>query len=175
MRETGDDLARRASDIQYQLSADRARAKRQYAAWKEITDAAESVVTDFWCRRCRIDFTGPGHRQVVTSLAEPLAFYAGRCPKCRRGSVRRITDRGQDEYYLHSRKVWESRAAAEADMLQPNQWGFKTLYPGFFRAHIDEMVGREAAVEERNFDPSMRLSRSVKYRREMLAADYRNA
>lgn len=174
MQRTDNDLAKIASDVHMQLDYDRRREKARTKTATLIKDAPPIITLDFWCRRCSIDFTGTGFKKITELIDELIAYYVGRCPKCRREAIRRITDKVNDEFYLRSKKVWSDRFRFAADTLQPNQWGFNTLYPQMFEKHLQEMIAKEDKVLEKHYDSSTRLARSKEFRRELEAADYRN-
>lgn len=168
-------LQKRIVDTQYALNMDRARTKKDREVMKTIADAALVVPMDFWCRRCRIDFSAErAVRRVVESFESPIACYVARCPRCAGCAVRRITEKNADPFYLFSRRLERDRSSAEIDTLQPGQHGFETYYPDSLKDWRSRNASKVEHVERKHYDPSMRFAKSRELRRELRRADYRS-
>lgn len=98
---------------------------------KEINEAPKVIKNmDFWCDHCSKDFSGNGYKRVQadpTLAGFRIAFYQGRCPK-EHWTIRRITDKPLDPYFIKSLNIRRQRVDQKKDILQPNDYGFKMLY-----------------------------------------------
>lgn len=110
--------------------AEKLKHERQTGRLREIAEAPERQATDFWCRKCRLDFQALGHK-LTASWPEPKAWYETKCPDCGTTAIRRITDRLMDPYFNQSVRIRKMRREAGDDLLQPGDprfekvWGWK--------------------------------------------------
>jgi hypothetical protein len=120
----------RREDRERRKSMDAALRARQ----RDIDDAPDCVLHDFWCTRCKADFSGMGWKQTRKSTP-PIAWYVGICPKGHE-AIRRITDKADDPYYRLSLLVRRQRVDMEDDFLTPDNPRFKQLYPEQYKKLI---------------------------------------
>lgn len=124
-----DRLKNRVLDIQDELDIERDRKQakkrndRELRAFKKLPPQAEN---DFWCQDCMVDFKVPSYK--VWSDTYQIGSWISFCPWCSRHVFRHITDKTTDPYYEMSDRIRTMRSEGEADMLRPDQYGFKTLY-----------------------------------------------
>lgn len=103
--------------------------KKQGARWKEIDEAKEYKLTEFWCDECNEDFIQMGCKATITAYEEPVAKYEAKCPYCGGKVMRFITDIHSDPYWQKSKKVKADRINNEIDLIQPNDPRFRYYYP----------------------------------------------
>lgn len=95
-----------------------------------IADAKLVELVDFWCRSCKKDFKGVAIKQVEVdwnNAGQNIAFYKTKC-FCGAWSVRWITDKHRDPYWVQSKEVSRDQGEHYADMVQPFMTGFNMLY-----------------------------------------------
>jgi len=95
-----------------------------------IKDSKMSVITDFWCEKCRKDFKAVAFKQVEddwSNISQQIAFYK---TKCERGHwcIRLVTDKHKDGFYIRSRFMSLDRGNHYADIVQPFETNFNLLY-----------------------------------------------
>lgn len=112
---------KRASDRTYHQEIE----KRRNQQLKDITEAKDIELLDFWCDKCKMDFTGRAKKQIDSW--EPLAYYKIKHP-CGTWTLKRITDRLDDLYWFKSKKVAIQRGERYGDILQPFESGFNMIY-----------------------------------------------
>jgi len=101
---------------------------------------------NFWCRECEEDLVLLA--EIVTASDKSSAWRA-RCPKCDGLLLRYITFRKDDPYYRLSRKVKIEREMYKRDLVQPNEAGFRTLYPEQAKKLEAEEEVREKKAKEK--------------------------
>ena len=95
------------------------------------------VEVSFFCKKCSLDqnllafinFNGYGN------------WFQAKCGKCNCKLIRYITEKEKDPYYRLSKNVIINRDKYKKDLIQPNDYGFKTYY----KEQYDKM---EKAEEE---------------------------
>lgn len=99
---------------------------------KVIKEAYEETLMDFWCDKCKKDFSTTGKKQVRHSGRWPVAWYVGLCPK-KHVAIRHITDKNHDPYYGRSEMMKKQRAKLADAMLTPDDPRFALVYPQKYR------------------------------------------
>ena len=102
---------------------DRERGKKQLKRHIE-SEAIKSQL--FYCLKCKREFLENGVKTYAYD-GKITAFYRA-FHKCGRESVRRITEKADDEFYNLSEVVKMQRQQYRDDMLSPYQQRFRTLY-----------------------------------------------
>lgn len=96
-----------------------------------IKDAKLVEMKEFWCDKCKEDFVGLSVKQVEADWSnayQSIAFYRGKHRACGTWSIRLITDRHKDGYWIRSKKVKADQGKHFAETIQPHQTGFNLLY-----------------------------------------------
>lgn len=83
---------------------------------------------DFWCEICQEDFTAPARKSSYRFEGNIISTIRGRCPECETIAIRYATHRDQDPYYAKSLKIRRQRNQYALEMLQAEQYGFRTQY-----------------------------------------------
>ena len=149
------DTASFIQDLQNDLDRDKeARLKvkakmKEYRAFMKLPRYSPRM--EFWCDDCAIDFVAPAFKQWIET--HRMGTWQSFCPICWRWVYRHITSKVADPYYFKSEKLAIMRGASASDLLQPGQYGFKTLhgdpfakYYYRFQQRHEEMWGRYAAM-----------------------------
>lgn len=120
--------------------------KRMQKAYRAFDRLPERTNYDFYCMACAIEFDAPAYKSwnEATATGSWISF----CPICGNHVARHITDRTTDPYYEMSAKIRQDRSQFEADMLRPEQYGFKTLYPDAYDRYFDSVAERQDANRE---------------------------
>lgn len=168
-----DPMYRAVERHQADLMMDKARRAERRSIDKMLTDSPPRIGKAFWCRKCRLDFETAGRRRLTWLRGRPFVYYFARCPECRRKCVRQVTNGAADPYWRQSMRVRRARCRSAADILQPGEFGFNTLYPDTFRQHIEDAREEQERIDRENYDSSMRFYRSKEARRKMRQADWR--
>ena len=99
---------------------------------------------DFWCDKCQEDIKAPAHKSWSHFYC--TGSWLSFCATCGSVLVRYINDKAHDPYYERSRKIAIMRAEGEADMLRPDQYGFRTLYGDPHQEWMKQRQIREESV-----------------------------
>lgn len=139
------------SDIQEQKKLERERAKP--SPNKRMVEDAKDYVESypFWCENCG-DVELGGHKVWHRLYGDWIATYRAYCD-CGEELIRYITHRDSDPYYYLSDKINSDRNEFAAEMLQADDYGFKTLYGEPYA----EYVARQQKHEERIFNKRREL------------------
>lgn len=118
----------------------REKAKNAEERSKLIDDAKKVELIDFHCTRCKIDFRMFAVKQVEIDWScstQSIAYYKGKHKKCGDWSIRLITDKQHDGYWLRSRAVRIDQGKHHNDLIQPHETGFNLLYgkPNYTRTN----------------------------------------
>ncbi len=95
-----------------------------------IKDSPVMSLTDFWCRKCLLDFKSMSVREVEIDWTSPLqniAFYRTKCDKGH-WCIRHITDKWSDPFWNNSETVLRDRGKHFKDIIQPFETGYNLLY-----------------------------------------------
>lgn len=121
---------------------------------REIVEAKDKWPNQFWCKTCNADFTARAHK-VVSKLPKrmPIAWWVGFCPS-RHKCIRRITEKPNDPYYLHSFVIRRDRQRYRDEMLTPDDMRFWMLYGhkhgmDTFKSIDKPMTPEEVRAEQR--------------------------
>lgn len=96
-----------------------------------IKEAPKFCLKAFYCQHCKTDFVTQAYKQVFNWGEETLAKWIPIKAKhkgCSYPVYRHITDVLADPYYRYSKLVQKQQKQYAKDLLQPGQYGFKTLY-----------------------------------------------
>ncbi len=125
---------------------DREAEKKRTELQRYIDSVPSPFKTEFWCQGCQKDFARMAHKVVITAYAKPIAFYECKCPKNLHVCRRRITDKGNDQYYRLSKLVRKAQSDHEIDLLQPDDPRFKRYYGDPNKKHYEELEAKEKAA-----------------------------
>lgn len=117
---------KRVQDREYHRNVTKEKSERD----ELIADAKQVVLTDFWCKDCKLDFKGGAVKQVETdwtNSSQRIAFYKMKCD-CGKWCIRLITDRHKDAFWSKSRLMALDRGNHANDTIQPHETGFNLLY-----------------------------------------------
>lgn len=105
--------------------------EKEYAErQEEIMKAKPFHIVEFYCTHCHEDFADLAHKQIELDWSNSLqniAFYKGK-HDCGTWAIRYITDKLADPYWTESMQVAQDRGKHFADLLQPFETGYQTLY-----------------------------------------------
>lgn len=82
-------------------------------------------MVSFYCKSCRLDQKLPAE-ECRNSFG---AWFKARCERCKRKLIRFITKPHLDPYFHESKRVLQDRYRFQKDLIQPGEYGFRTLYP----------------------------------------------
>ena len=82
----------------------------------------------FWCDECQEDKTTKCHKIKFKFGNHWISVMAAECPDCGARMLRYATHRDEDKYYQKSLRIRRDRNRNYIDMLQQDEWGFKTKY-----------------------------------------------
>ncbi len=101
---------------------------------------------DFWCDACEEDFSSAAWKEVHRIYGDPVVTYRTR-HECGTLCTRLVSHRDHDQYYHQSVKVRLQRNQYVAEMLRPDDFGFRSLYgdPEFDKTLRE---AEEKAIEE---------------------------
>ena len=122
-----DRLTKRLKDQQVLLDKERERKKKK----PNVLMAEEAGLTawmDFWCDNCQEDFTCEAYKTTHRLYGDPIVVWRAKCPVCEEESIRHITHKDEDPYYQKSDKIRRQRNEYSAELLQAEEYGFKTHY-----------------------------------------------
>jgi len=120
-------LKNRVKDVQGQLDIEKER-KKPNPNERMVENTPDIVDTyDFWCDECEKDFSSRAYKTVHRLYGDAIVSYRARC-ECGNECQRLVSHRDHDPYYARSEKVRRSRGEFSQDMLQPDQYGFNTLW-----------------------------------------------
>jgi len=145
-----DQLKERVAEIQRALDEDKEIKKARKAltkeerAFRKLPDQADN---DFFCDRCQLDFKAPSYKHWVSLYG--IGAWISFCPICGVMTCRWITNKANDPYYEKSSKIRGMRSMFEADMLQPDQYGFQTLYGDPFEKYHKILEHQEEEIRTR--------------------------
>ena len=126
--------------------------KRQTEREKTIREAPQWCYTDFYCPTCQEDLLKCAAYKVIQSdwtSPQRIAFYEA-FRACHKGLRRWITDKSFDPYFRQSRMLEQQRreATANGDLLQPDDYGFKSKYGDINKKKWQQMELEEKAKWE---------------------------
>jgi len=121
-------LKQRTEALQEELRIDRERRKPKpnENMDKDIPDRLRAY--GFWCDVCQEDFTASAYKTRYRIDGHIIATLRGRCPDCETAAIRYATHRDQDPYYQRSIIIRKQRNQNRIEMLQANEYGFRTHY-----------------------------------------------
>lgn len=121
-------LQKRTEEIQEDLRKDRERRKPKpnENMDRDIPDKLESF--DFWCESCQQDFESSARKTRYRLEGDIIATLRGECPDCGETAIRYATHRDQDPYYQKSLMIRRQRNKYRIEMLQGQEYGFRTHY-----------------------------------------------
>ena len=138
-------LKQRVKDIQDEQARERElhKPKPNERMAEDTPDFIESY--DFWCDVCELDFTAPAYKTVHRLYGDPVVCYRTR-HECGEECVRLISHRDHDPYYQKSEKIRRQRNEYVADVLQAEQYGFKTRYGDPYEKFNKDLEKREKEI-----------------------------
>lgn len=99
-----------------------------YEHEEDIKKYPAICLLDFWCDKCKEDFTANTAKQTQDDWhGREIAFYKTKCWKGH-WCIRHITDRLRDPYFIKSKKIIKDREKYNYDTLQPYEDGFNMVY-----------------------------------------------
>ena len=127
-------LEKSVEDIQRDLAIDKQVKQKDKNRGKErrafLSLPTYNKRMEFWCDHCSIDFVAPAYK--VWSDIHNIGSWHSFCPYCEIIVYRHITMKNMYPYYNKSEKVKHMRSKSFKDMLQPGDYGFKTMYGDAF-------------------------------------------
>ena len=138
-----------------QREREKAEEERLYARQREIDEAPDTKLTDFFCERCDRDFEAIGFKGTITCYPEHIAFYEAKCPKGH-WTRRRITDQQNDPYFCKSKVLARERAEMGDALLQPDDPRFDSVYGWKLRKRESD---RLAELERREWEDGRKLTK----------------
>lgn len=141
-------LKKRTEDHQKLLDQERERKKPMPNARMEEDTPDRLKRFDFWCSVCQEDFEASCHKTRHRLGGDWIAVWRARCPWCEEGCLRHITHKDEDPYYRRSDKVRRQRNQYAAEMLQAEDFGFKTHYGQPYPEFIKRMQKNERKIIE---------------------------
>ena len=148
-----DRLKRYTEEIQEELRMDREKRKPNPNLNMDRDIPEVLKLFDFWCSTCQEDFVAPARKTRHRMGGDVIATIRGECPECGESAIRYATHRDQDPYYQRSTKMRRQRNKYQVEMLQAQEYGFKTHY-GDYRADFNK---RMAENEERIIKEDLKL------------------
>lgn len=120
------------ADVQKRLDEERERNKPtpNERMAKDAKDFVESY--NFFCENCAEDFTSAAFKHIHKLFGDAMVTYRAYCPKCGDESVRLVTHRDNDPYYYLSEKINAQRNEYYLDLMQADDFGFKSVYGDVF-------------------------------------------
>lgn len=100
---------------------------------------------DFWCEVCEVDFTVPAYKTVHRLYGDPVVCYRTQ-HECGNDCIRLISHRDHDPYYQRSEKIRQQRNEYITEVLQANQYGFKTYYGDPYKKFNDDLEKCEQKI-----------------------------
>ncbi len=120
--------------------------RRERPKW-ENRDLPRHGRVNFWCVRCAHDFPNLTATRYGRVGKE---HWRARCPGCDGEVTRLIDEPSKDLYWDRSRFVAEQRKKYAGEVLQPNDYGYKTRYGNIDATAEQEIIEAEIeAWEER--------------------------
>jgi len=121
-------LRKYTKDIQEQLRIEK-ELKKNKPNVNMDQDIPERLFSfDFYCDTCQEDFKSSAVKTKKRLDGDVIATMRGKCPNCGNEAIRYATHRDQDSYYQKSPKIRRQRNYFKQEMLQKDEYGFKTLY-----------------------------------------------
>lgn len=114
-------------DHQEQLDLERER-KKLRPNENMLDGMSKTIIYPFWCDVCKQDFTARARMFKHRLHGDWIATYRCKCPDCENDCVRYITHKDHDPYYNKSLSVRKQRNEYSSDVLQPDDYGYKTHY-----------------------------------------------
>jgi hypothetical protein len=96
---------------------------------------------DFWCDECDEDFSSPAYKTVHRLYGDPVVCYRT-THECGNDCLRLVSHKDHDPYYWKSGKIRRQRALYAQDVLQADDYGFRTLYGAPYR-EFEKEIGRQ--------------------------------
>lgn len=141
-------LENKVKDLQGELDRDknerirRKRRDRERVAFSKLPDVTPKM--EFWCDRCRFDFVAPAYK--VYSYIHDVGSWHSMCPSCESIVYRHITAKKFDPYYAKSEKVRIMQGESIREILQPGQYGFRTMYGDPFEHYYMRFQKRQEEI-----------------------------
>lgn len=80
----------------------------------------------FYCKNCELDYDTD--RVGMSTAYGGIKKFISHCPECKREQFRLAENNQNDPYYYQSKNVIINRQKFGKDLLQPNDYGFRTFY-----------------------------------------------
>ena len=141
-------LCQRTKEYQEDLRKDRERKK--LSPNQRMDDDIPQVLVnyDFWCDVCQKDFSASARKTSYRFEGNVISTIRGKCPECETTAIRYVTHRDQDPYYSKSLIIRRQRNQYALEMLQAEQYGFRTQYGEPYEEFNKRMVEKD----EKRFD-----------------------
>ena len=141
-------LKKRIQDQQRLMDEERERKKPRPNILMEQQALDRLKSYDFWCNDCQEDFKAPCYKTRHRIHGDTIAIYRTKCPNCDNECIRYITHKDEDLYYQKSAKIRSQRNQYTLDLLQANQYGFKTHYGDPEEEYIKKLQEKERIIIE---------------------------
>lgn len=139
------DIGMTIQEIQRDLEKDRKGREKEKAKYKEKRAFDKlpryTLKMGFWCDHCQLDFIAPAHK--FWSSRHNIGTWQTFCPNCHAWVYRYITSKVLDPYYFKSQYMMSMRGVNAKDLIQPGEFGFKTLYDDPFENYYMQFQKRQ--------------------------------
>lgn len=122
-----DGQKKRSDDRDYHRNRSKNLEERQSTIEKSLM----FVATDFHCSKCSEDFKAMAVLEVETdwsNVNQSIAFYRSKHKACGTRSIRLVTDKQKDGFFIKSRAIRLEQGKYHNALLQPFESGYNLLY-----------------------------------------------
>lgn len=109
-------------DIDNEKRRGRTLSEREKRAFDKLPD---HTIIEFWSQEAG-DFVAPAYKVWIEYF--DIGYWQSFCPVTGNLVYRHITEKGDDPYYEYSDKIRFQRSTFHDDLLQPDDYGFGSLY-----------------------------------------------
>lgn len=155
-------LHRYSKDVMAKQEEERRMAKP--SIHQKMAEEAENFKShySFFCEECQEDFVSPAYKVVHRFYGDYIVTYRAiheeneDDEECGEECIRLVTHRDHDPYYWLSDKVNRERNEYSVDLLQAEQYGFKTHYGNPWGETEDKLKEREEKILSRAREMGLR-------------------
>ena|SRR3990167_4405641 len=139
-------LKQRVEDQQKLQEQEKERQKKKPNVLMEEETGKMIGSFDFWCDDCQEDFSSWAYKTSHRLYGDRVAVWRTQCPICEEECIRLITHKDEDPYYYKSSKIRRQRNEYSTDLLQAEEYGFKSYY-----GNVDEEKIKKLEMQEQRF------------------------
>lgn len=148
-------LTQMVKDKRKQMELERERQKPS-PNQKMAEGALDFVEYDFWCDACMVDFSAMAHKTVHRLYGDHIAVYRAIHEDCGTECIRHITHRDHDLYYQVSDKINRQRNEYADDVLQAEQYGFRSNFGEPWEEYNNRLKEKEEKIIKGEMDKGFR-------------------